>query len=53
MRAPDSVGMEEAEPATAVETLFSRLDANFKAGKQKKSLKTVDESAARASSQLC
>jgi hypothetical protein len=45
--------MEEAEPATAVETLFSRLDANTKAGKQKKSLKTVDESAARAGNQLC
>lgn len=36
--------MEESEPATAVEALFSRLDANIKGGKHKKSLKTVDES---------
>ncbi|KAK9832822.1 hypothetical protein WJX81_004606 [Elliptochloris bilobata] len=35
--------MEEPEPAMALETLFSRLDANVKGGQHKKSLKTVDE----------
>ena len=40
----ERIVMEDSEPATAVEALFSRLDANIKGGKHKKSLKTVDES---------